>query len=100
MARIATVNSSTIMALEGTPLNADYLINVKTRLAEMDAKETPENAIVAAVALRYEASELVASSRELRARSAELRNQAREQAERAEAIANIPAETFARRMGL
>lgn len=100
MARIETVNASSIMALEGAPLNADYLINVKAKLADMDADETPDNVREAAAALRYEAQELVASSRTLRARSAELRKQAREQADRAEAITNTPADTIARRMGI
>lgn len=41
MARTRTVNMSSIVAVEGMPLNADYLLRVKERLVACGAEETP-----------------------------------------------------------
>ncbi|MCV9964069.1 hypothetical protein OIU34_19495 [Pararhizobium sp. BT-229] len=100
MARTGTVNMSSIAALEGMPLNADYLLRVKERITARGAEETPSEFREEAAAMCYEAMDRAERARELKAAGQALIEQANSEMEEAEALTNTNRETIKRRMGI
>lgn len=99
MARTGTVNMSSIAAVEGMPLNADYLLRVKERLVARGAEETPAEFREEAAAMCYEAIDRAERSRELKAAGKALLEEAEAEMQEAEALTNTRRETLASRMG-
>jgi hypothetical protein len=100
MARFGTVKMSSIGALQGSPLNPHYLLNIKERLDARDAEETPENFREEAAAMYFEAQDRIANAKRLSEESQRLAEQARAEREEAESLCNTSAQTIARRMGI
>jgi hypothetical protein len=100
MARTGTVNLSSIAALDGMPLNPDYLLRVKERIVARDADETPEEVREEAAAMAYEAMDRIERAKGLRAAGKALMDEAAAETTEAEALTNKSAAAISRRMGL
>lgn len=100
MARTGTVKMSSIAALDGMPLNADYLLRVKERIIARGAEETPSEFREEAAAMCYEAVDRAERARGLKAAGKALINEANAEMDEAEALTNVNRETIARRMGM
>jgi hypothetical protein len=100
MARTGTVNISSIAALDGMPLNPDYLLRVKERIVARGADETPEEVREEAAAMAYEAMDRIEHAKGLRAAGKALMAEAAAETTEAEELTNKSAATISRRMGL
>jgi hypothetical protein len=100
MAHTGTVNLSSIAALEGAPLNPDYLLRVKERIVARGVDETPAEVREEAAAMAYEAMDRMERAKGLRAAGKALMDEAAAETMEAEELTNKSAQTISRRMGL
>ncbi|MBY3432913.1 hypothetical protein HFN89_01815 [Rhizobium laguerreae] len=100
MARTGTVNLSSIAALDGMPLNPDYLLRVKERIVARGAEETPSEFREESAAMTYEAMDRMERAKGLRAAGKALIDEASTETGEAEALTNKSAAALSRRMGL
>lgn len=100
MARHGTVNLSSIAALEGMPLNPDYLLTVKERLVAKDIAESADSFREEAALMCYEAMDKLEESKRLAAEGNAKLAEARSMENEAERLTNTSAQTMSRRMGL
>lgn len=100
MARTGTVSLSSIAALEGLPLNPDYLLRVKERIVARGAEESPSEFREETAAMCYEAIDRAERAKELKTTGKALIAEADAELEEAEGLTNLSRETIVRRMGI
>lgn len=100
MARTGTVKLSSITAIEGMPLNADYLLRVKERFIARGAEETQSEFREETAAMCYEAMDRSERALKLKAAGKALMDEAEAEFQEAEALTNTRRDTLAKRMGL
>jgi hypothetical protein len=100
MPEFATVKMSSIMALEGKPLNARHLIRLKRRLDARDADETLRNIKEETASMCFEALDRLQKASSLRQRVALMTKVARFEEEEAEDLTNTAKQTIVLRSGL
>lgn len=89
MAKVATMKLSSLLELDGMPLNPDHVVRIKDRMFEKGVDETPSAVAEEAAAMAYEAKDRVAAARQMRDQAADLLEKARAEEAEAETLSNI-----------